>query len=64
MPPIGYTSAGLLYADDPNALLIQCEIFAAWCPYCARYHTEQLPVLLEEYGRSGRVQFVLYRMDR
>lgn len=57
--PTDYTPAGLLYRGFPDVPLILYEIFAAWCPYCAWYHTEQLPALLEQYGRSGQIQFVL-----
>ncbi len=43
----------------PAAPLIPYEFFTAWCPYCTRYLTEQLPVLLGQIGSSGQIQFVV-----
>ena len=57
--PTGYTPTGLLYRGSPNANLILYEMFAAWCPHCARHHTELMPALLDQYARNGQVQFVL-----
>ncbi len=57
--PTGYTSDGFLYRGSPDAHLVLYEMFAAWCPHCARHHNELMPALLDQYARSGQVQFVL-----
>lgn len=43
---------------DPNAPITIVEFSDFQCPFCARFHTQTLPLLLEEYIDDGKVNFV------
>ena len=43
---------------DPNAPITIVEFSDFQCPFCARFHMQTLPLLLEEYIDSGKVNLV------
>jgi len=43
---------------DPNAPITIVEFSDFQCPFCARFHVQTLPLILEEYTESGKVRFV------
>ncbi len=43
---------------DPNAPISIVEFSDFQCPFCARFHIQTLPSLLEEYIDQGKVNFV------
>ena len=43
---------------NPDAPITIIEFSDFQCPYCARFHTQTLPLLLEEYIESGKVRLV------
>ena len=43
---------------DPNAPITIIEFSDFQCPFCARFHVETLPSLLEEYIDAGKVNLV------
>ncbi len=43
---------------DPNAPITIVEFSDFQCPFCARFHVQTLPLLLEEYIDSGKVKLV------
>jgi protein-disulfide isomerase len=43
---------------DPNAKVTLVEYADLQCPYCARWSTQTLPVLVDEYVRTGKVRIV------
>jgi len=43
---------------DPNAPITIIEFSDFQCPFCARFHVQTLPLLLEEYIDAGKVNFV------
>ena len=43
---------------DPNAPITIVEFSDFQCPFCARFHVQTLPLLLEEYIDSGKVNLV------
>jgi protein-disulfide isomerase len=43
---------------DPNAKVTLVEYADLQCPYCARWATQTLPVLVDEYVRTGKVRIV------
>lgn len=55
----GFTTEGFLYAGSPSAALVVYEMFNANCPGCAHHHTSTLDDLIEAFGRTGQVRFVL-----
>jgi protein-disulfide isomerase len=44
---------------NPNAKLVLTEYADLQCPFCARYATEVLPQLIEEYVRPGKLRLEL-----
>ena len=43
---------------DPNAPITIIEFSDFQCPFCARFHVQTLPLLLDEYIDSGKVNLV------
>ncbi len=43
---------------DPNAPITIIEFSDFQCPFCARFHTQTLPLILEEYIEQGKVKLV------
>jgi protein-disulfide isomerase len=43
---------------DPNAPITIVELSDFQCPFCARFHVQTLPSLLEEYIDTGKVNLV------
>lgn len=43
---------------DPNAPITIIEFSDFQCPFCARFHTQTLPLLFEEYIDQGKVKLV------
>jgi len=43
---------------DPNAPITIVEFSDFQCPFCARFHVQTLPLLIEEYIDSGKVNLV------
>ena len=43
---------------DPNAPITIVEFSDFQCPFCARFHTQTLPSILEEYIEQGKVNLV------
>ena len=43
---------------DPNAPITIVEFSDFQCPFCARFHTQTLPLILEEYIEQGKVKLV------
>jgi protein-disulfide isomerase len=43
---------------DPNAPITIVEFSDFQCPFCARFHLQTLPLLLEEYIDTGKVNLV------
>jgi protein-disulfide isomerase len=43
---------------NPNAPITIVEFSDFQCPFCARFHTQTLPSLLEEYIEQGKVKLV------
>ncbi len=58
--PVGFTADGHPFRGNPVAPLTLVEYSDYLCPFCARYISQTLPVLLEKYGRSGQVKFVMH----
>src|SRR5262249_32751576 len=58
--PVGFTADGHPFRGNPNAPLILVEYSDYLCPFCERYVRLTLPALLEQYGRTGQVQFVFH----
>ncbi len=43
---------------DPNAPITIIEFSDFQCPFCARFHTQTLPLIHEEYIQQGKVKLV------
>jgi len=43
---------------NPNAPITIVEFSDFQCPFCARFHTQTLPLILEEYIEQGKVKLV------
>jgi protein-disulfide isomerase len=43
---------------DPNAPITIIEFSDFQCPFCARFHIQTLPLILEEYIEQGKVKLV------
>lgn len=56
--PVGITAEGRPFRGSSDATLTLVEYTDYVCPFCARYFHQTLPVLLEKYGRTGKVNFV------
>jgi protein-disulfide isomerase len=57
--PVGYTADGHPFRGNPDAPLTLVEYSDYLCPFCARHFRQTLPALLEKYGRTGQVKFVM-----
>ena len=44
---------------NPDAPITIIEFTDFQCPFCARFHTQTLPLILEEYIEQGKVQLVV-----
>jgi protein-disulfide isomerase len=58
--PVGFTADGLPFRGYPKAPLTLVEYSDYLCPFCARHFAQTLPALLERYGRTGQVQFIVH----
>lgn len=54
----GFTEAGHPRIGDPDAPVTLVEFSDYLCPFCGRHFNETKPLLVEEYGPSGSVNFV------
>lgn len=43
---------------NPNAQITIVEFSDFQCPFCAKFHSETLPLLMENYINTGKVNFV------
>jgi protein-disulfide isomerase len=57
--PVGFTTDGHPFRGNADAAVTLVEYTDYVCPFCARYFQQTLPVLLDKYGRSGQVKFVV-----
>lgn len=60
--PVGITSDGFPYRGNAAAPVTLIEYTDYLCPFCAQYFQRTLPTLLDKYGRSGSVRFVMRDM--
>jgi len=56
--PVGFTDDGYPYRGDPNAPVTVYEYSDYLCPFCGRHTNETMPVLLDQFARTGQVKFV------
>jgi protein-disulfide isomerase len=56
--PVGFTAGGHPFRGSPDAPVILVEYSDYLCPYCARHFQQTLPVLLEDYVKTGQVLLV------
>jgi protein-disulfide isomerase len=56
---VGFTADGRPFRGNPDAAVTLVEYTDYVCPFCARYFQQTLPALLEKYGRTGQVKFVV-----
>lgn len=56
--PTGFTAEGYPYRGSPDAPVTLVEYSDYLCPFCKRHFDETLPGLLNDYVRSGKVQYV------
>jgi protein-disulfide isomerase len=57
---VGFTADGHPFRGKPDAPLTLVEYTDYLCPFCERYFSQTLPVLLEKYVRTGQVKFVVH----
>lgn len=55
-PPISLDDDPVL--GNPNAPLTMVEFSDFQCPFCAKFHAQTLPLIKENYIKSGKVNFV------
>ena len=58
--PVGLTADGHPFRGNPDAPLTLVEYTDYLCPFCEAYFRQTLPALLDKYGRSGQVKFVVH----
>ena len=56
--PVKISSDNDPIRGDPNAPITIIEFSDFQCPFCARFHVQTLPLLLEEYIDVGKVNLV------
>jgi protein-disulfide isomerase len=56
--PVKISSDNDPIRGDPNAPITIIEFSDFQCPFCARFHVQTLPLLLEEYIDAGKVNLV------
>ena len=56
---MGFTDEGFPYRGSPEAPVTLIEYSDYACPFCDRYTAENVPALLEQYGLTGQVRFVI-----
>jgi len=56
--PVGFTKEGFPYRGDPDAPVTVYEYSDYLCPFCGRHTNETMPVLLDQFARTGQVKFV------
>jgi len=57
---VGFTDEGYPYLGDPNAPVILEEYSDFLCPYCSRHFEQTVPVLIEQYVKTGQVLYVFH----
>ena len=45
---------------NPDTSLTFVEYTDSLCPFCEQHFRQTLPVLLEQYGRTGQVKFIVH----
>lgn len=56
--PVGFTEEGFPYRGDPEAPVTVYEYSDYLCPFCGRHSNDTMPVLLDQFARTGQVRFV------
>src|SRR5437867_3359516 len=57
---VGFTADGHAFRGNPNARLTLVEYSDYLCPFCDLHFRQTLPALLEKYGHTGQVKFVIH----
>ena len=55
---VGFTEEGYPFRGDPFAPVTIIEYSDYLCPFCGRHTIETIPLLLEQYVRTGQVKIV------
>ena len=56
--PVGFTPDGYPYRGATDAPVTLVEYSDYLCPFCARHTTQTVPSLMDQYIRTGKVQWV------
>ncbi len=57
-PPVKISADNDPVIGDPNAPITIIEFSDFQCPFCARFHVQTLPLLMDEYILEGKVKLV------